>query len=187
MAEEIRVRPATPEAARAEIERTRERMSETIDEIEGVLTKKRDHLKEQLDIAARIRKNPLHAVGIVFGVGLLLGFLTGGSEDEEDEEDEAARLDAEERAALWEARARRLLSIARAQEEDIEELEIDRAEYGALAAAVSERAADHDRYDETYDDEYEHPPSRIAEVGEAVIGRVGDYLSDAAHGVMAEF
>jgi hypothetical protein len=121
MSREIRVEPDTPEAARAEIERTRERISGTLDEIEIALIRKKETLREQVDILARIRARPLEAAGLVLGLGVLLGFLTGGGGGDRD--GGRARSEADARAALWEARARRLLSIARGQEEEIDELE----------------------------------------------------------------
>lgn len=132
MANQIRIQPEDPEAARAEIERTRARMSATIDELEVVLIEQKEKLRERLDFAARVRENPTKAAGIVFGVGLLLGFLTGGG-DEDEEEDELALEQAAAAAALWETRARRLLGIARAQEDEIESLEESAYEASARA------------------------------------------------------
>lgn len=121
MAQQKTVRPDSPEAARADIEQTRARMSATLDEIEGALVHTREQIRATLDVPAKIRQKPLHAVGIVFGTGLLLGFLTGGSGPGRKERKERQRL--EERADQWEERARRLLAISRAQEEEIEGLE----------------------------------------------------------------
>jgi ElaB/YqjD/DUF883 family membrane-anchored ribosome-binding protein len=133
-----------PEVARAQIEATRARMSETIDEIEDVLLRKKQRLREKLDVLAPVRERPLQAIGTLFGLGLALGLLTGGGgheeeeEEEEDEEDEAATAfipvqddddeeeeddeaaEAWERAEMWEDRARRLLRIAQAQESELE-------------------------------------------------------------------
>jgi len=106
--------------ARTQIEQTRARMSETIDEIEEVLVRKKERLQDRLDILAPVRENPLAAAGAVFGAGLLLGLLTGGGDDASPRgyHDE----DAEMRAEEWERRARRLLRIAREQEEELEAL-----------------------------------------------------------------
>ena len=117
MANKIEIRPTSPEAMRDEIERTRARMSATIDELEVALVAKKEKIEEQLDFAARIRAKPLQTAGVVFGVGLLLGLLTGGKDGDRDEPD------AEARARLWEERARRLLAITHAQEDEIDELE----------------------------------------------------------------
>jgi|GEM_PF-2231779 len=124
-----------PQVVRAEIEHTRERMSETIDEIEGVIARKREQLQDRLDVLAPVRERPLPAAGIAFGAGLVLGLLTGGDEEEHEFHPRARSLrldgeahdpyvgDVEERARMWEARARRLLQVARDQEEQIRELQ----------------------------------------------------------------
>src|SRR5690606_2385148 len=78
MTNEIRIEPANVDAARSDIERTRERMSETIDEIENVLLRKREEIRSRLDLLGRARERPFVAVGIAAGSGLLLGLLTGG-------------------------------------------------------------------------------------------------------------
>lgn len=128
MADEIRApdRGATgttagdPREAREEIERTRARMSGTIDEIEDALLRKKARLQDRLDVLAPVRERPLPSAAAAFGAGLLLGLITGGGEDEPTERHDS--LDAEERAEKWEARARRLMRIAREQEEEIEHL-----------------------------------------------------------------
>jgi hypothetical protein len=169
MTDQIRIEPADPEAARAEIERTRARMSETIDEIEDVLVRKKERLQDQLDVRARVRENPLAAAGIVLGAGLLLGLVTGGKKSSR------PRLDAEERAALWESRARRVLAIAREQEEDIEELE------AILDAHELEDEEEYEEYDEYEVLPVEEGPSRWTELREEVGDRLGAFVADAAH------
>lgn len=81
---DIGVEPETPEAARAQIEDTRERMSHTIDEIEEAIRAKRDRIRDKLDVLSPIRENPYLALGAVFGTGLLLGLVTGGGGDDEE-------------------------------------------------------------------------------------------------------
>ncbi|HEX6068963.1 MAG TPA: hypothetical protein VFZ18_04050 [Longimicrobiaceae bacterium] len=139
-----------PEVARAQIEATRARMSDTIDEIEGAILRKKEELRAKLDVLAPVRERPLQAVGAIFGIGLALGLLTGGGDDDEDEatqvvlavpvdddddeefdeddeefdEDEDEEDDEAEEAwataELWEDRAHRLLRIAKAQESELE-------------------------------------------------------------------
>lgn len=140
--------PDDPDAVRAEIEQTRERMSDTINEIEGVLTRKREQLQEKLDVMAPVRQRPLPSAGIAFGAGLVLGLLTGGDDDDDHDEEYEVRsrsrsrrrgsasadLDAESedwegRAHMWEERARRLLRVAREQEDEIRDLQ---EKYGKL-------------------------------------------------------
>lgn len=133
MAEEIRVQrentPSTtdPGEARAEIEQTRSRMSETIDEIEEVLSHKREQIQDKLDVFAPIREKPLPSLGAAFGAGLLLGLVTGGDDDggrsHDYDEDEDGTEHWEKRARTWENRARRLRDIGREQEEEIHDLQ----------------------------------------------------------------
>jgi ElaB/YqjD/DUF883 family membrane-anchored ribosome-binding protein len=77
-----------PDTVRSEIERTRARMSSTIDEIEVALTRKRAEIEQKLDLTApvrqKVRDNPWPAVGAVFAAGLVLGYLTGGDGEDED-------------------------------------------------------------------------------------------------------
>jgi hypothetical protein len=170
MANEIRIEPEEPEAARAEIERTRARMSETIDEIEDVLLRKKSRLQDQLDVGARLREQPLKAAGIVFGIGLLLGFLTGG-----DDEDPAERLAAERRAQLWETRARRLLRIAREQEEEIDDLEAVVSDYTLV-----------EEWEEDWDDDVMADRMVLVEEIEPRRG-LRAALSDASRGLVGRF
>ncbi len=76
-----------PDVARREIEATRARMSDTIDSIEEVLLRKKERLQERMDFMAPVRQRvderPLLIFGGVFAAGLLLGYLTGESDDDE--------------------------------------------------------------------------------------------------------
>jgi ElaB/YqjD/DUF883 family membrane-anchored ribosome-binding protein len=165
MAQEIEIQPRSADAARAEIERTRTRMSETIDEIEDVLLRKKEQFRDTLDVRARIREKPLHAAGIVLGAGLLLGLLTGGgSRPGPSPADDG-------RASLWEARARRLLAIAREQEDEIDELE----------AAVADLAEAGDVWVEA---DWEEAPSRWTELRDALVERIGDFVGEASRAVV---
>jgi hypothetical protein len=147
MAEEIRMPTSDPEKARAEIERTRARMSATLDEIEDSIAEKRAWLRDQLDIGARIREKPLRAAGIVLGAGVLLGLITGGRR-ESGRATEAAIA----RGAVWEGRARRLLDIARGQEEEIQRL----SEAGHSAARGSTSRFRRAAYDLEHESDYGH-------------------------------
>ena len=73
-----------PDAVRDEIERTRRRMSSTIDQIEGALQRKKGEIQERLDVVAPIRERPWIFAAGVFGTGLVLGLLTGGGGDDDD-------------------------------------------------------------------------------------------------------
>ena len=193
-----------PEAARAEIEATRARMSETIDEIEGALLRKKEKIRDQLDVLAPVREQPIKTLGMIFGGALLLGLLTGGGrgrgadghdhdddddddeislararyeEPDEDEEDEDEAELAWERAEEWEDRAHRLLRIARAQET---ELEIHRERHELLRRQLRARRA-HEDDDEEYDEEgepnlFERLRESAAERIAALAGEVSDRM-----------
>jgi hypothetical protein len=167
MANHIRTEPRTSDAARDEIEQTRARMSETIDEIEGVLLRKKENLRSRLDVAARLKDNPLQVAAGAVAAGLLLGLLTGGGREQGD--DPATR----RRASIWENRARRLVAIARAQQEEIDQLE---ASLGDLIEADDE--------DEDDDDEIHAEPSRFAEVRSAPAERFEEVAATAARSLL---
>lgn len=116
-------------AARADIEQTRARMSETIDDIERVLLRKKERVlstkervKERLDVLAPVRERPLASVGAAFAGALLLGWLSGGGDDGEPRRADYGGAGWQERSERWEGRTRRLLGIARVQSEEIREL-----------------------------------------------------------------
>jgi hypothetical protein len=128
-----------PELARMQIEQTRARMSETIDQIEGALLRKKENIEERLDVMAPVRRkareNPYPIIGGVFLAGLILGFLTGDDDDEDEGPQPAVRRFAadfdrerahgyhwEERAHTWERRARRLMDLANRQEAELLEM-----------------------------------------------------------------
>jgi ElaB/YqjD/DUF883 family membrane-anchored ribosome-binding protein len=172
MAEEIRVTPDgvsadDPEVARAEIAMTRARMSETIDEIEDALLRRKEKIQDRLDVFSPVRERPFQAAGAVFGVGLVLGLLTGGDDDDEDDDYEIAfdfdseleseldldgRLGAEARARKWESRSRRLLRLAR-----------------------EERAAHRAHHDDEWDDhdDEDDPAGPFAGLRDTIADRVG--------------
>lgn len=130
-----------PDVARRQIEETRARMSSTIDQLEGALARKREHIEEKLDVMAPVREKAREhvwpALGGIFLGGLLLGYLTG-DDDDDDEVDARRVLMAlggsgalasakggmgdeywQERAETWEHRARRLMDIAHRQEAEL--------------------------------------------------------------------
>jgi ElaB/YqjD/DUF883 family membrane-anchored ribosome-binding protein len=192
MADEINITTNDPEAMRAEIEQTRARMSETIDEIEGALIRKKEEIQDRLDVLSPVKENPWSSLGIIFGTGVLLGFATGGDDDEDDEEAEydggysfsggrsagyatalgvgaATHLDAEERAEQWERRARRLLRIAREQEELLEDSPRRRA------------ALRRDAEPDDVDDEY--ASDRLGDFREMIGDRIVDFVGSAIRGL----
>ena len=183
--------PEDPEAARAEIEATRARMSETIDEIEDVLMRKTEEIRAKLDVLAPIRQRPLQSLAIIFGVGIALGLLGGGGRDESDEdEDDAFTEDdlggdddeteeAWERAEKWEDRAHRLLRIARAQET---ELDIHRSRGPSL---LSGRQTRHDSDDESEDSDHESDGGGFFDrIREGAAERLSGIVSEAMQKIM---
>ena len=193
-----------PEAVRSEIENTRERMSSTIDEIESVLARKKERLQDKLDVLSPIRERPLPATGIAFGVGLALGLLTGGGDDDADDGRHLPRAqsyglglgamggmggmdmdsdagghasyggDSAERAAMWESRARRLLRVAQEQEEKIRELQ---ERYGLLYAREVELAGGWED-DEAATGEL---MSSVGSLRDTVLHGITGFLTDAFH------
>lgn len=130
-----------PDLARMQIEQTRARMSDTIDQIEGALLRKKENLQERMDVMAPVRRkareNAWPIIGGVFAAGLVLGLLTGGDDDEDEDKGPqpavrrfAADFDRErahhnhweERAQTWERRARRLMDLANRQEAELLEM-----------------------------------------------------------------
>jgi hypothetical protein len=76
-----------PDVVRDEIERTRARMSRTIDELDKALVRKKEQVQEKLDVAAPIRQSPWTYAAGVFGAGIALGLITGGGKSRDDDED----------------------------------------------------------------------------------------------------
>jgi hypothetical protein len=138
-----------PDAVRDEIERTRQRMSSTIDQIEGALQRKKGEIQEKLDVVAPIRERPWVFAAGVFGTGLVLGLLTGGGDDDDRDHVKVPRallagMNLNEggetgngstggagyaggagfsgRPGEWEDRSRELLQVVTRQEEEIRDL-----------------------------------------------------------------
>ncbi|CAN5284054.1 hypothetical protein BH24GEM2_BH24GEM2_09460 [soil metagenome] len=139
-----------PDAVRSEIKNTRERMSETIDEIEDALLRKKENIQERLNVFSPVQNNPLPSVGIAFGAGLLVGYLTADDDDDDDHhhpDDDHHHPDSDDdefwsrRASDWEARARRLLDLAKRQEVELSELRGRGGVTGAAASATAGMAA----------------------------------------------
>ncbi len=194
--------PDDPEAARAEIEKTRARMSETIDEIEDVLQRKKAEVQEKLDVTAPVREDPVKVLSIIFGAALVLGWLTGGgggkkgnketrelhlrlaeleasgalaaSELEADSDHEEEIEHAWSEAEMWEDRAHRLLRIAKAQET---ELELHRSRREALRRRLQElrhREAEIDRHHHHDHDDDDLEPGILDRVRGAAAGRFSE-------------
>jgi len=140
-------------------------MSETIDEIEEQLLRRKQTLEEKLDVKAQVRerlapvrerlapiqeqvhRRPLVVFGGVFGTGLLLGLLTGGDDDDDDRPRRSGRSagDADYdggtdvRARRWEEQSRRLMRQNSEQEEELRRLRSRLEEAERRAARDQER------------------------------------------------
>jgi ElaB/YqjD/DUF883 family membrane-anchored ribosome-binding protein len=68
--------PRTVEEARRAVEQSRGRMSDTLHALEYQLATKKDELEAKVDVLRpvkkRVRKRPLIALAVAFGVGVLL-------------------------------------------------------------------------------------------------------------------
>jgi ElaB/YqjD/DUF883 family membrane-anchored ribosome-binding protein len=163
-----------PEDARRDIEATRARMSETLNEIEGALVRKKEQIQNRLDFLAPVRENPWPAMGGALAAGILLGLLTGGDDDEDDEVDDDEDVDGSEyraprrssradygwhrRTEVLEDRTRRLLAIARDQEEEIRRLRGKKKKKRADDDSLVRRAA---RWADEERDEWSGKGSRL--------------------------
>ena len=121
--------PRTVAEARRAVEQSRERISATLDELEGRIVETKQSIKRKADVVrpARdaIRRTPLIALGIGVAVGLLLG--ARGGKDRDDEEQDEYGFDRDERKALEEWRKRRRKLLMSEAEDASEAFEEDRA------------------------------------------------------------
>jgi ElaB/YqjD/DUF883 family membrane-anchored ribosome-binding protein len=121
--------PRTVDEARDAVEQSRQRISSTLDQLEGRIVDKKHELQDRADVLrpvrVRIAEHPFTAVMVGVGVGALLGSLGGGSDD--DRPHRARRsgrgldLSQDDRADLrrWrKARRERLQSISRVDRSD---------------------------------------------------------------------
>lgn len=71
-----RAGPQTVDDARAEVAASRERMADTLDEIEQHLVSKKEQIEQRLDVMRplkdKVRARPWPALAVAFGVGVLL-------------------------------------------------------------------------------------------------------------------
>lgn len=187
-----------PDVARAEIERTRARMSATIDHIESALLRKKEEVQQRLDVMAPVRERPLGAVAAVFGAGLVLGLLTGGGDDRRDDGDrgwervdgprEGGRLSGmvpsrfrggeggwKARARSWEDRSRELQRLVRRQQEVIEEMRarLDEGPYRVEVDLEQPRAG---RADTGYEGDFCEGPGSLRDT---LLGGIADSIGQA--------
>ncbi|HEX7051515.1 MAG TPA: DUF3618 domain-containing protein [Longimicrobiales bacterium] len=80
--------PTSTTEARREIERTRGRISTTLDALEERVDSTRNEIRERLDVLRpvrrQVREHHWASLGIAFGTGVLLSMLFGGKGEEEE-------------------------------------------------------------------------------------------------------
>jgi hypothetical protein len=127
-----------PEAARLGILETRSRMSETIDQIEEQLLRRKERLQARLDLRGQLRDQlaparevvearPLAVLGGAVLLGAVVGYLTGGGEDGRglDEPGPENRQEWRRRARRWESRSRELMRLNAELDEEVRRLRAD--------------------------------------------------------------
>lgn len=79
--------PRTVNEARDAVERSRQRISSTLDQLEDRIVEKKHELQDRVDVFRPVREQiaqrPFTAVAVAVGVGALLGSLGGSDDDDE--------------------------------------------------------------------------------------------------------
>lgn len=149
--EEVATSPRTVDEARDAVERSRQRISSTLDALEDRIVEKKHEIQDRVDVLRPVRdqiqQRPFTAVAVAVGVGALLGSLGGGDDEEEERTSRRGRkTGGEERAELREwRRARRERLEARARthgndEDDEGSSRFDALKHqlaGAVTSAIS--------------------------------------------------
>jgi ElaB/YqjD/DUF883 family membrane-anchored ribosome-binding protein len=88
--------PRTVDEARDAVEQSRQRISSTLDQLEGRIVEKKHELQDRADVLRpvreRIAERPFTTIAVAVGVGALLGSL-GGESDRDDRNDRDDRDD----------------------------------------------------------------------------------------------
>jgi hypothetical protein len=191
-----------PDAVRDDIQRTRARMSSTIDEIEGALLRKKAEVKDRLDFIAPVRNSPwLYSAG-VFGSALALGWLTGGGDDDEQVKvprSLLASLGAGEAGEggsrgerQWEERSRELMRMVARQGEELRSLRQAVYQEGGASGGTGARGLYRDDWDDVphapasnagYDDELEDDDDDGIHIGAPLAGVVSAGVAAAVGGM----
>lgn len=154
--------PRTVDEARDAVERSRQRISSTLDTLEDRIVEKKHELKDRADVLRPVRERiaarPFPAVAVAVGLGLLLGRLGGGSDSAELRHTRSGRLRGEalsprDRSELrqWRrARRDRLRSMVRenggdaGRQDDVVGSSLDTLKHtlmGALTTAITAAVA----------------------------------------------
>jgi hypothetical protein len=124
--------PRTVDEARDAVERSRQRISSTLDELEGRIVEKKHAIEERIDVLRPVRQQiaarPFTALAVAAGVGVLLGSV-GGSDDGDDVRrsrsgrTRGSTLSDEDRRELreWRKARRQRLSVAAQHHDDDDE------------------------------------------------------------------
>jgi ElaB/YqjD/DUF883 family membrane-anchored ribosome-binding protein len=109
--EEIGTEPRTVDEARSAVERSRERISNTLDALEDRIVEKKHEIQDRVDVLKPVRQQvenrPFTAVAVAVGVGALLGSLGGRGRDEDRGSRRGSSMKEEDRAELREWRRMR--------------------------------------------------------------------------------
>jgi ElaB/YqjD/DUF883 family membrane-anchored ribosome-binding protein len=88
--------PRTVDEARDAVERSRQRISSTLDALEERIVEKKHELQEKVDVLRPVRdqivNRPFTAIAVGVGIGALLGSIGGGRDDEEHEHRRSGRI-----------------------------------------------------------------------------------------------
>ena len=88
---DVAVEPQTVDEAKDAVERSRQRISTTLDALEDRIVEKKHAMQDRMDVLRPVREQvsvrPLTAVAVAAGVGVLLGSLGGRDDRDESERD----------------------------------------------------------------------------------------------------
>lgn len=86
--EDVAVEPQTVDEAKDAVERSRQRISTTLDALEDRIVEKKHAMQDRMDVLRPVREQvtqrPFTAVAVALSAGALLGSLGGGGDAEED-------------------------------------------------------------------------------------------------------
>lgn len=159
--------PRTVGEARDAVERSRQRISSTLDALEGRIVEKKHELQEKVDVLRPVRdqiaERPFTAVAVGLGVGVLLGSLGGGSDDEHEH-----RRSGRMRGALGDDDRRELREYRRARRERLRS-----------RTRASARSSSRDRHEEQHDDDGMLSNLRFDALKHQLMGAVTSALTTA--------